>query len=86
MNAPRWRKSSIFLRRIIGSMSIRVNSKCAHQVRPTSRLPFQQADPAPGAGQHLGGRLDILHMAVPAYVECLDVLRKPTYSRAHSTC
>src|SRR5437879_13704183 len=27
------RKSSIFLRRMIGSMSMRVNSKCAHQVR-----------------------------------------------------
>jgi hypothetical protein len=26
--------SSIFLRRIIGSMFMRVNSKCAHQVRP----------------------------------------------------
>jgi len=28
------RKSSIVLRRIIGSMFMRVNSKCAHQVRP----------------------------------------------------
>ncbi len=28
------RKSSIFLRRIIGSMSMRVNAKCAHHVRP----------------------------------------------------
>ncbi len=29
-----WRKSSIFLRRIVGSMFMRVNAKCAHQVRP----------------------------------------------------
>jgi len=28
------RSSSIFLRRMIGSMFMRVNSKCAHQVRP----------------------------------------------------
>ena len=28
------RKSSIFLRRIVGPMFMRVNSKCAHQVRP----------------------------------------------------
>ena len=32
--APSWQKSSIFLRRMIGSMFMRVNSKCAHQVRP----------------------------------------------------
>jgi hypothetical protein len=34
MNAPSWRKSSIFLGRIVGVMFMRVNSKCAHQVRP----------------------------------------------------
>ena len=28
------RMSSIFLRRIVGAMVMRVNSKCAHQVRP----------------------------------------------------
>jgi hypothetical protein len=28
------RKSSIFLRRIVGVVFMRVNSKCAHQVRP----------------------------------------------------
>jgi hypothetical protein len=28
------RKSSIFLRRIVSSMFMRVNCKCAHQVRP----------------------------------------------------
>jgi len=33
-SAPRTSRPSIFLRRIIGSMFIRVNSKCAHQVRP----------------------------------------------------
>ena len=32
--APASRTSSIFLRRIVGSMFMRVNSKCAHQVRP----------------------------------------------------
>jgi len=30
------RKSSIFLRRMIGSMLMRVNSKCAHQGAPTT--------------------------------------------------
>jgi len=34
VDAPASGKSSIFLRRIIGSMFMRVNSKCAHQVRP----------------------------------------------------
>jgi hypothetical protein len=34
INAPASRKSSIFLRRVVGSMLMRVNSKCAHQVRP----------------------------------------------------
>jgi hypothetical protein len=34
MNAPSWRKSSIFLLRIVGAMFMRVNSKCAYQVRP----------------------------------------------------
>ena len=34
LNARNTRRSPIFLRRIIGSMSMRVNSKCAHQVRP----------------------------------------------------
>jgi len=28
------RKSSIFLRRIVGAMFMRVNSRCAHQLRP----------------------------------------------------
>jgi hypothetical protein len=32
------RKSSIFLRRIIGAMFMRVNCKCAHQLRPPLRL------------------------------------------------
>jgi hypothetical protein len=32
--APASRKSSIFLRRIVGAMFMRVNSKCAHRVRP----------------------------------------------------
>ena len=35
-NAPNTRKSSIFLRRIVGVVFMRVNSKCAHQVRPPS--------------------------------------------------
>jgi hypothetical protein len=30
----RFRKSSIFLRRIVGVMFMRVKSKCAHQARP----------------------------------------------------
>ena len=30
VNVPNWRKSSIFLRRMIGSMFMRVHSKCAH--------------------------------------------------------
>ena len=34
MNAPSWRTSSISLRRIVGAMFMRVNSKCAHQLRP----------------------------------------------------
>src|SRR5205085_363386 len=34
--APVSHKSSIFLRRKIGLMFMRVNSKCAHQVRPPS--------------------------------------------------
>jgi hypothetical protein len=33
-NAPASRASSIFLWRMISSMFMRVNSKCAHQVRP----------------------------------------------------
>src|ERR1700681_3077780 len=33
-HAPKAGCSSIFLRRMIGSMFMRVNSKCAHQVRP----------------------------------------------------
>jgi len=34
------RTSSIFLRRIVGAMFMRVNSKCAHQVRPPpGRIP-----------------------------------------------
>ena len=33
-NGPTISCSSIFLRRIVGSMFMRVNSKCAHQVRP----------------------------------------------------
>ena len=37
VHAPASGKSSIFLRRIIGSMFILVNSKCAHQVRPPRR-------------------------------------------------
>ena len=36
MNAPTWRKSSIFLGRIVGVVFMRVKSKCAHQVRPLS--------------------------------------------------
>ena len=34
MNGCASRKSSIFLRRMIGSMFVGVNSKCAHQLRP----------------------------------------------------
>jgi hypothetical protein len=33
-DAPTSRKSSIFLRRIVSSMFMRVNATCAHQVRP----------------------------------------------------
>jgi hypothetical protein len=36
-NAPKMRRSSISLRRIVGVMFTRVNSKCAHQMRPTPR-------------------------------------------------
>jgi len=35
-HAPASRRSSIFLRRIVGTMFMRVNSNCAHQVRPPS--------------------------------------------------
>jgi hypothetical protein len=34
VDAPASRKSSIFLWRIVGVVFMRVNSKCAHQVRP----------------------------------------------------
>jgi len=34
IDAPTSRKSSIFLRRMIGSIFMRVNSQCAHQLRP----------------------------------------------------
>jgi hypothetical protein len=34
LEAPASRKSSIFLRKIVGAMFLRVNSKCAQQVRP----------------------------------------------------
>jgi hypothetical protein len=34
IEAPTSRKSSIFLRRIVSVMFMRVNSKCAPQVRP----------------------------------------------------
>jgi hypothetical protein len=34
--APASRTSSNFLRRIVGPMFMRVNSQCAHQVRPPS--------------------------------------------------
>jgi hypothetical protein len=36
VDAPASRTSSIFLRRMIGSMFMRVNPKGAHQVRPPS--------------------------------------------------
>jgi hypothetical protein len=36
VDARAFRKSSIFLRRMISSMFMRVNSKCAHQARPPS--------------------------------------------------
>ncbi|PYQ92502.1 MAG: hypothetical protein DMG02_01270 [Acidobacteria bacterium] len=39
-NARSTRKSSIFLPRTIGSMFMRVDSTCAHQVRPRLR-PFR---------------------------------------------
>jgi hypothetical protein len=35
--APKTRSSSIFLRRKVGVVFMRVNSKCAHQARPPSR-------------------------------------------------
>ena len=37
INATTSRKSSIFLRRKVGAMFMRVNAKCAHQVRPPLR-------------------------------------------------
>jgi hypothetical protein len=40
---PASRKSSIFLRRMIGSMFMRVNVKCAHQVRPPSACDSEAA-------------------------------------------
>jgi hypothetical protein len=40
VDAPASRTSSIFLRRMIGSMFMRVNSKCAHQVRPPSNANY----------------------------------------------
>ena len=37
LGAPASSKSSIFLRRIVGEVFMRMNSKCAHQVRPPLR-------------------------------------------------
>jgi hypothetical protein len=47
--APASRTSSIFLRRIVGSMFMRVNAKCAHQARPPVRAcgDSPALDPAP---------------------------------------
>jgi hypothetical protein len=42
-NAHRTRRSSIFLQRMIGSMLMRVNSKCAHRVRPPLRTSWAAA-------------------------------------------
>ena len=39
IDAPRSRKSSIFLGRIVGVLLMRVNAKCAHQVRPPPAGP-----------------------------------------------
>ena len=44
-------KSSIFLRRIIGSMFMRVNSKCAHQVRPPLRACWAAAARRPSGAR-----------------------------------
>src|SRR5262245_1428784 len=37
LTPPNWRKSLIFLGRRVGAMFMRVNSKCAHQLRPPPR-------------------------------------------------
>ena len=37
IDAPTSRESSIFLGRIVGVVFMRVNSKCAHQLRPPSQ-------------------------------------------------
>jgi hypothetical protein len=42
----RIRSSSIFLRRIVGAMFMRLNSKCAHQLRPPlGGIPSSGAPP-----------------------------------------
>jgi hypothetical protein len=38
VNARKMRRSAIFLRRMIGSMFMRVSSRCAHQLRPPPGL------------------------------------------------
>jgi hypothetical protein len=44
ITAPASRKSSIFLQRMIGSMFMRVNSKCVHQLRPPPGPNVKEAD------------------------------------------
>jgi Leucine carboxyl methyltransferase len=50
------RSSSIFLRRIVGSMFMRVNSKCAHQVRPPSAPVHMAPNPSFKAARSLACR------------------------------
>jgi hypothetical protein len=54
--APASRTSSIFLRRIIGSMFMRVNLKCAHQVRPPPATSAAPGAPAAHSCLSIEGR------------------------------
>jgi len=49
------RASSIFLQRVIGSMFMRVNSKCAHQLRPPPGPNMKEADRWVELSQLIGG-------------------------------
>src|SRR6266542_3238086 len=56
------RRSSIFLGRIVGAMFMRVNSKCAHQLRPPSKvtgLPVDSQDEGLAAGAQEECRLAV---------------------------
>jgi len=72
VNAPTSRKSSIFLRRIVSSMFMRVNSTCAHQVRPPpGGVPVTEGRIPAALGPSNGARtyyVDSLHNVIVGFL------------------